>query len=178
MTKNMLARSTAIGAALAMYASPLVGPAWADSHQTVPYSRAGAWQILVDRTVGNGCFAIGTFQAGTVVRVGWAPNAHRFYMVYTDVRWGRLEIGSNYTVRFIFDDGAATYSGTMKAVDFNGQAALMHVNVDPDFMIDFGKRGVLTVFNRDGGRMARLSLESSQQAIDEIVRCQQEMGVR
>jgi hypothetical protein len=149
----------------------------ADSRQTVLFGKAGEWSIYVDRTVGNGCFAIGHFEAGTVVRVGWAPSANRFYMIYSDQRWAdNLELGANYTLRFAFDDGAVSYGGTLKAVNLAGQKALFHDRVDPEFMLDFGRRGTLTVYNARGGRMAKLNLESSQQALDEVVRCQREMN--
>jgi hypothetical protein len=147
----------------------------ADSRETVPFSRAGPWKIMVDRTVSNGCFAFGEFEAGTSVRVGWAPSVSHFYMIYGDRRWGRINPG-NYSVKLDFDDGASVYTGTMKEVELAGNTVLMHENISSDFMIDFGKRSVLAVYNKDGSRLARLSLESSQQAINELVRCQKEMG--
>ena len=148
----------------------------ADSRETVQFSRAGPWYIMVDRTVANGCFVVGRFTAGTVVRVGWAPSIQKFYMMYGDDRWPKLDLNDTYTAKFNFDDGASTYTGTMKPIKVGTDTLLMHDNISTEFMVDFAKRGVLTVFGNNGERWARLSLESSQQAIDELLRCQKQMN--
>ena len=156
----------------------LAFPALADSRETAPYSRAGDWRIMVDRTVGNGCFAMVEYTRGTVVRVGWSPNAPKFYIVYADSRWPRLEINGTYNVKFDFDDGQSVYRGKLKGVQMGtGTTALLHDNISTEFMIDFGRRGTLTVFNSDNNdRYARLSLDSSQQALNELLRCQKQVG--
>ncbi|SKA34866.1 hypothetical protein SAMN02745126_05564 [Enhydrobacter aerosaccus] len=147
------------------------------ARDTAKWGQVGGWQIMVDRTVGNGCFASQVFEHGTAVRIGFDINEQAIYLLFGNDDWQSLEVGKIYPMRIVFDDGVAVYDGEMQGAALGDESTvfLSHHDISPDFVKDFMERNVLQVFYQDR-EIARLSLANTYKAVAEILNCQKELG--
>jgi hypothetical protein len=143
--------------------------AWAQS--TVKWGQVGGWDIRVDRSVGNGCFALQGYQDGTMIRVGFNMNSGSVYFTVGNAAWSSLQVGAIYPVVFVFDD-ASRYQGEMRGVQVGNSVFLLHSSVSAAFTRDFMQRESMRIFYR-GAQIAHLSLRNTYAAIAEVANCQQ-----
>src|SRR5262245_61364247 len=66
--------------AIALACAPLA--VQAESNNTAKWGQVGGWQIKVDRTAGDGCFAMQVFERGTVVRIGIDVSNKALYLIF------------------------------------------------------------------------------------------------
>lgn len=132
----------------------------------------GNWDVAVDPTLGNGCYASVSWNDGTMLRIGRNPQLDNFYMLLSNESWTSLEDGETYMLEMQFDsrspwDVSATgytfYSGGM--VYLRAQSAKM------DFIHEFQKALAVTV-DYNGSEIANLKLNGSSRAWSEVERCQ------
>ena len=71
-------RSAALAIGIVGFALTLSG----QTHAQKPdkWAQVGGWEIRVDQSVGSGCFAIQTYEDGTVVRMGVDVSDQRVYL--------------------------------------------------------------------------------------------------
>jgi hypothetical protein len=150
----------------------VVAPASADD--TVKWGQVGGWAIMVDRTIGDGCFAMQVFERGTVVRIGFDMRNRHVYLFFAQDSWKSLEEGKVYPVRIVFD-GSIPYDGEMRGQRLGNVVVLAHRNVSADFFRDFMQRNDLQVFYR-GSELANLSLRNTYAAVSEVINCQKEIA--
>jgi hypothetical protein len=140
------------------------------------WAEVGGWEIRVDPSVGNGCFAMQAYEDGTVVRIGVNVGSKAIYLFFLNDAWKSLEVGKIYPVRVVFD-GVSTYNGEMKGHRLAGGAiVLSHDNLSSAFINDFMQRNGMRIFYQ-GNRIAGLSLRNTYAAVGEVVNCQKEFGV-
>ena len=145
--------------------------------QTAPkWAQVGGWEIRVDKSVGNGCFAMQRYEDGTVVRIGVNVGQKSVYLLFLNDAWKSLEVGKIYPVRIVFD-GVSSYDGEMKGHRLAGGAlVLAHSNLSTEFVRDFMQRNSMQIYYH-GSRIAALSLRNTYAAIGEVINCQKEFGV-
>ncbi|MBS0523225.1 MAG: hypothetical protein JSS04_06270 [Proteobacteria bacterium] len=145
---------------------------------TASWGQVGGWKILVDRSVGDGCFAFQPYEDGTIVRIGVDRNHQAVYLLFGNPQWKSLEVGKRYRMRFVFDR-ASSYDGELVATEIGSSTpkttVLKHANLAGSFVNDFAQRNIMEIYYQ-GSRVANLSLRNTYAAISEVVNCQREMG--
>jgi hypothetical protein len=153
----------------------VTGPVQALAEKPPKWAEVGGWEIRVDSTVGNGCFAMQIYEDGTVVRIGVDAGEKRIYLLFFNEVWKSLELGKIYPVRIVFD-GVSTYNGEMKGHKLAGGAiVLSHSNLNTDFVKEFMQRNGMRIYYQ-GSSIANLSLRNTYAAIGEVFNCQKEFG--
>jgi hypothetical protein len=155
-------------------ASSLVFSLCASAQDTADWGQVGGWRIKVDRTIGDGCFAMQVYEGGTVVRIGFDIAQQHIYLFFGDDDWTSLEEGKTYPIRVVFD-GSESYDGEMSGVRLGNVVFLNHSQIGTDFVKDFMERDVMQIFYR-GSQIANLSLRNTYAAVSEIIHCQRELG--
>ena len=112
--------------------------------QTAQWGQVGGWQIRVDRTVGDGCFAVQEFEGGTIVRIGYDAAAKRMYLLFTDDDWKSLEVDKVYPVRIVFD-GSTSFNGEMTGMRLGKSVWLAHRNVSSDLVQAFMEKNTMRI---------------------------------
>lgn len=148
--------------------------AYADNGDTAKWGEVGPWDIRVDRSVSDGCFAMAVYERGTTTRIGVNPESGELYIFLGDPSWKSLEVGKVYPVRVIFDN-VKSYDGEMEGRRLGNAIFLMHRDVSTNFVKDFMQRSGMEVIYR-GQSIARLSLKYSYAAFQEVLNCQKEFG--
>jgi len=154
----------------------LTSPAASQTRDVAKWGQVGGWEIRVDRSLGDGCFAFQVFERGTVVRIGFDVAKQQIYLFFGHDNWRSLEQGKTYVVRVVFD-GVSTYDGEMQGelIGGSGPVFLAHLDLSADFVKDFMQRNNMEVFYR-GDRIAHLSLRNTYAAVTEVVNCRRELG--
>jgi len=142
--------------------------------QTAQWGQVGGWQIRVDRSVGDGCFAVQEFEGDTIVRIGYDAEKKRVYLLFTDDDWSSLQEDKVYPVRLVFD-GGSSFNGEMTGLKLGKTIWLAHRNVSSDLVQAFMERSTMKIFY-NGTQIAHLSLRNTYAALMEVVTCQQAMN--
>jgi hypothetical protein len=146
----------------------LASTAFADD--LVPYSTAGGWDVMVDTTLGNGCFLTSEYEDGSTVRIGFDRTAGNGYVAAYNQGWGEIEDDKAYPITFMLDDQK-----------YDGEAHGMHLDEVPgvwitfdsiDFLADLAARTTMTL-QHDGTDVMSIDLSGSDQAITETIACQE-----
>src|SRR6056297_948950 len=82
------------------------------------YRTVAGWHILIDPSLGNGCFAIAEFEEGTALRVGLDMDGQSVYVVVGDSSWRSIEYGKSYKVSIVFGD-ETPWSGDATGFSFS-----------------------------------------------------------
>lgn len=157
-----------------LLAGAFAGSAASQDNGTAKWGQVGGWQIRVDRTIGNGCFAVQGYEDGTWLRIGIDAKNRGIYFVLGNEAWRSLEAGKVYPVQFVFDD-RKKYDGQLTAVAWADRIMLGHNDVGVDFAADFMERSSLRIHYR-GSQIAGLSLRNTHAALGQVVNCQKEMS--
>jgi hypothetical protein len=171
-------KAMAAAAAAVCVAAVNVAPVMAAS-DAIRWGKVAGWDILIDPTLGNGCFIFTTYDGGTALRLGFSPDDGEAYLMVGNLKWGSIEHGKTYSVDLRMDRDTPWHA-TATGVDFDGVPLLMATTDDPDFLYDFAKKNSLQVTYR-GTVVATLSLRGTYAAITEMVRCQDQVdryGIR
>ena len=164
----------AISAALLVAASAAASPAVAADDGTAAWGKVGGWQIRVDRSIGDGCFALQGYRDGSVLRLGFDMTRKAIYLVVGNDNWRSIELGKLYRIDFVFD-GAARYSGDFRGVRLGGAVFLAGTSLTFDFTREFMERNAVRIYYR-GTPISNLSLRNTYAAVGEVIRCQQEIA--
>ena len=150
-----------------------VAPAASKDNTAPAWAQVGGWQIRVDPTFGNGCFATQYYEDGTGIRLGIDAHSQSLYIMLANPSWKSLEAGKIYPVRFVFDQ-ARTYDSDLEAGPWGDTVVLGRAGLSGDFVADFMERTGLRVYYR-GAPIAHLSLRNTYAAVAEVAKCQAEM---
>lgn len=139
------------------------------------WGEVGGWEIRVDPSVGNGCFASQIYEDGTLVRIGVDAEQKRIYLFFANKAWRSLEEGKIYRVRIVFD-GASGYNGDMVGYRLSsGSIVLAHRDLSSAFVKDFMQRNGMRI-HYQGNQLSHLSLRNTYAAVGEVYNCQKEFG--
>lgn len=137
------------------------------------WGESGAWTILIDPDVGNGCYMENTFEDGTLVQVGFVPDRKGGFFAAYNAAWTNIEDGSAGTVQFDFEKSlfAGDYIGVVKA-DLPGGYAFFN---NPEFIKEFGKRNTVSIAG-DKGNALDFKLTGTMKAINAVRNCDAEQS--
>ncbi len=150
----------------------LIGSA-AVAQDLVPYSQAGGWDVVVDTTLGNGCFLTSEFEDGSTVRIGFNRTAGNGYVAAFNENWGDIVDGESYPITFLLDEE-----------QYDGAATGMHLDALPgavisfdsvDFLSDLAARNTMTL-QSEGEDVMMIDLSGSDEAVAETIACQEAQG--
>ncbi len=135
------------------------------------WGEVGDWDVLIDPTAGDGCLAQKSFEDGTIVQIGAAPEmAGGFFAAY-NADWTDIEEGATGTLNFDF--GEARFAGDAVGVILNETPGGYAFFDNPAFTSEFGKRQSVTV-SGDGEKAVQIDLTGTTKAIEAVLTCQEE----
>lgn len=142
----------------------------AGENDSTPWGRVGNWEILVDMSLGNGCFMSASYTRGDVIRVGINNTNKNGYVVIGNPDWRSLEVGKQYDLTFEFE-GEVPWNGTFRAMKL-GEATFLSASFsDAKFLREFAGRTALTI-SYNGKVITRLPLTGSYAAMKSLIQCQ------
>jgi hypothetical protein len=160
---------------MGLFVTAISGPFEVLAQKPPKWAEVGGWEIRVDSSVGNGCFAMQLYEDRTVVRIGVDIEQNRIYLFFANEEWKSLEQGKLYPVRIVFD-GVSTFNGEMHGHRLSGGTmVLAHRNLSSDFVKDFMQRNGMRIYYQ-GSQIANLSLRNTYAAVAEVYNCQKEFG--
>lgn len=136
-----------------------------------PWGEAGGWNILVDRSTGNGCLAEKSFEDGTLVQIGVVPSSEGGYFAAYNAEWTNIENGATGVVNFDFGD--ARFAGEVVGQIHNDLPGGYAYFDNPNFVSEFAKRRAVKVFG-ENDRMIEINLTGTKKAIEAVLKCQDE----
>src|SRR5437762_814048 len=164
---NVVAALAAGPAVLGLASAP------ASAGDAVRWGKVAGWDILVDTTLGNGCFIFTIYDGGTALRLGFDPDEGDAYLMVGNQKWASIEHGKDYEIEIRMDRDAPWHA-TATGVDFDGLPLLMASTDQPDFLVDFMKKNNLTV-RYQNQTVANLSLKGTFAAVAEMLKCQDQV---
>jgi hypothetical protein len=146
------------------------------AQQTAKWGQIGGWDIRVDRSLGNGCFALQQYEDGTIIRLGFDAKRKTIYFMLGNNAWRSLEAGKRYQLVFVFD-GVDRYEGELAGTTLTNETLVFldHSNVSSKFTAAFMERNTMQVYYQ-GSRIGNLSLRNTYAAIAEVVNCQGQLS--
>lgn len=147
----------------------------ASAEETYKWADVENWQVRVDPSMGHGCFVIGTWEAGTVLRIGFSPLEGTFQFVLGDDRWKSLEWGKKYNLSIQFGrldpweaEATGVHFGDSETVFLSTESS------DAEFLKEFMEHVDMKVSYQDQV-IAVMNLPGSYRAMMEVMECQREM---
>ena len=141
---------------------------------TAAWGKVGGWQIRVDRSIGDGCFALQGYSDGSVLRLGFDMTRKAIYLVVGNDKWRSIELGKLYRIDFVFD-GTTRYSGDFRGARLGAGVFLVGTSLTLDFTRDFMQRNAVRIYYH-GALISSLSLRNTYAAVGEVIHCQQEIA--
>jgi hypothetical protein len=142
------------------------------AQNTVLWRTVGQWQIRVDASLGYGCFLVGSYTRGTVLRIGIDQQNGNGYVMVGNEAWRSLQVGNQYALSLRFDS-AAPWRGRATARRIgSGDMVFLHLSFDrARFLVELARRINLTIFY-NGDVVTSLPLRGTNAAVQEMIRCQ------
>jgi hypothetical protein len=139
----------------------------------VPYSEAGGWDVVIDTTLGNGCFLTSEFEDGSTVRIGFDRLAGTGYVAAFNESWGEIVDGQTYPVSFLLDE--EQYDGEAAGIYLDDLPGALITFDSIDFLTDLAARNAMTL-QSEGEDVMSIDLSGSDAAIVETIACQDAQG--
>ena len=134
------------------------------------------WYIGVDRSVGDGCYMHSSFDGGGVLRTGFNVDGNSMFIIIGNRNWKSLEEGKYYPIEiqfgnrspwsgeasvFVWDDGEKSLKLTVPFDDNSADNFVSEVQQTQNVIARYQGRQILN-----------LSLRGSFAAMDEVLKCQ------
>jgi clan AA aspartic protease (TIGR02281 family) len=140
------------------------------------FENVGEWTIREDTSIG-GCFALGSYAQGQVLRIGFARRGANVstYLTIGANQWRSIAPGRQYPMTFQFDNDPP-WSGNAAGIRLGSWPYLMiRFDVNPaEFLAELSNKYSLRVFYK-GALIATLPLPDTAHMVPELVRCQREV---
>lgn len=169
----MLARaySQALALGLACAGAPVAA-------ESVNWTQIGEWDIAVDTTIDNGCYALAGWDGGTVLRIGRNPLKENFYMLIGNDSWASLQHGVAYEIQVQFG-GQPRWDVSAVGLQFaEGETAYLHAQSTQMEFIEEFQRALNMKISYDGKVIDNLKLTGSRRAWEAVEACQSEVAAR
>ncbi len=163
---------TKLASALAAAAIFAVMMPFASAQEVETWGTAGPWDILIDHSVGSGCFIQAEFDNGSLVRIGLDREKGEAYMTAFHDDWQGIEEGTTYGIAFDID--GASYDGEAVGIYLNGVPGADIYFDNEEFFLDIMAGNVMTLYNENGEVMA-ISLAGTMAGLDGVLECQDEI---
>lgn len=134
------------------------------------------WDIRIDRTLGNACFMIASWENGTILRIGFSSGQTASsvpFMLLGNVTWTSMQEGKDYNLQLQFDQASPW---DVPARGFRvGQFVFLLIGISKiEFIEEFMRKLGVKIYYQ-GNIIANLTLDGSFAAFRETVKCQVQM---
>lgn len=140
--------------------------------ETPLWSHVGPWDVRVDPTLNNGCFLLGAYTQGEIIRIGVNNQTRSGYVLLGNEKWKSLETGKEYDLVFAFE-GDTPWKVQAKAVQIGASTMLLALFKNSKFLDDFGSKTKLTI-TWDGNLVSVLPLTGTYAALQALAECQRQ----
>ncbi len=136
------------------------------------WKNVGDWEISIDTTLSNGCYAVANWAGGTVLRIGEDPGNGGFYFLIGNTDWTALEPSGSYDLKIQFDN-RLSWNVSAKGLQFNPdeQVFLFAQSQNREFVQEFRRANKMKI-SYQGKVIETLKLVGSNRAFSEIQTCQ------
>jgi hypothetical protein len=140
------------------------------AEDTIDYKTVGDWDIRVDRTLNYGCFMLGSYQRGEVVRIGFDRQSQNGYLMLGNPAWQSIEAGKVYRLTLKFGD-QNPWEGDASAMAMGTGNFLYLKFQDANVLKEFAVQPTLLVTYKDR-MVADLPLTGTVEAVNALAQCQ------
>ncbi len=142
------------------------------AQDTILWRAVGQWQIRVDKSLGYGCFLLGSYTRGTVLRIGIDQQNGNGYIMVGNEAWRSLQIGNQYDLALRFDNTAPWRGRATARTIGSGDMRFLYLSFDrARFLVELARRLNLTILY-NGQVVTQLPLHGTNAAVQEMIRCQ------
>jgi hypothetical protein len=142
------------------------------AQETVLWRSIGQWQIRVDASLGYGCFLVGSYTRGTVLRIGIDQQSGNGYVMVGNEAWRSLQVGNQYDLALRFDNDSPWRGRATARRIGSGEMVFLYLSFDRTrFLVELARRLNLRVFY-NGDLITQLPLHGTNAAVQEMIRCQ------
>ena len=140
------------------------------------WGTVGDWDISVDPTIGNGCYALASWNGGTVLRIGRNPQKDNFYFLIGNDAWSSLQPEGAYDIQIQFGN-RPVWDVSASGLQFNpGETVYLHAQSTKLEFINEFKAALNMKISYNGSEIDNLKLTGSSRAWSEVERCQSQVG--
>ena len=132
------------------------------------WQEVGRWEVRVDDTLNNGCYAV-LIESTKVFRFGLNNTTGNFYVILGDVNWKSIEVGKKYDMTLEFDS-EGPWSISAGGINMNGSKALTFAIRDGLFVEEMRERHNMYLRYNDE-QILRMSMEGSIAALNSLNEC-------
>lgn len=142
------------------------------AQDTILWRAVGQWQIRVDKSLGYGCFLIGSYTRGTVLRIGIDQQNGNGYVLVGNEGWRSLQVGNRYDLALRFDNTAPWRGRATARRIGSSDMVFLYLSFDRSrFLVELARRVNLTIFY-NGEVVTSLPLRGTNAAVQEMIQCQ------
>lgn len=136
------------------------------------WGAVGDWDISVDPTIDNGCYAIASWTGGTTLRIGRNPQRDNFYFLIGNDEWSSLRADGEYEIQIQFGN-RPVWDVSANGFQFNpGETVYLEAqSTKMEFIREF-QAALNMKISYNGSQIDNLKLTGSRRAWDEVERCQ------
>ncbi len=156
----------AVLAAILLSAIPAV------AEETSLWGEFGNWQVWVDPTQGNGCFAYITFDDGSFFRAGFDNTDGSNHVFFSNPKWQSLVPGNTYTIRMYFDPIDRYWDSDAAAQKFDDGTLFLRMDSSDTTLMDDVLKASTARVEFKGKEIASYDLSGSSRAINGLFDCQ------
>ena len=139
------------------------------------WKKVGAWDIRVDNSIENSCFAYVSWEPNIFLRIGFDMRERDFYFYLGSDDWKSLEYGKEYELKIEFGSKTPwTVAATGKFVGEGEVVFLYASSTDTEFLDQFKKQRNMRI-SYLGKQIANVDLKKSYAAFTEVINCQNAM---
>lgn len=150
----------------------------ATAQESVFWKSVGDWDISIDTTIQDGCYALASWNGGTVLRIGRNPERANFYVLIGNDKWSSLRADTEYPIQIQFGN-RPVWDVTARGLQFTpGETVYLHAqSKQMDFIREF-QRAVNMKISYNDREIDNLKLNGSRRAWDEVENCQKQVASR
>ena len=140
------------------------------------WKKVGDWDIRVDTSIENSCFAYVSWEPNIYLRIGFEMREAEFYFYLGSDDWKSLEYGKEYELKIEF--GSKTPWTVTATGQFVGDGEIVFLyasSTDTEFLDQFKKQRNMRISYLDE-QIANLDLKKSYAAFTEVINCQNAMN--
>ncbi len=147
-----------------------IAPALAQD--TPLWRTVGQWQIRVDASLGYGCFLVGSYTRGTVLRIGIDQQSGNGYVMVGNEAWRSLQVGNQYDLALRFDNNSPWRGRATARRIGSGDMVFLYLSFDrARFLVELARRLNMTIYYQ-GEFVTALPLHGTSAAVQEMINCQ------
>lgn len=142
------------------------------AEDSIFWKSVGNWDVFVDPSMGNACYAVVSYRDGTILRLGFdfTTDQRSIYIGFGSESWRSLEIGKDYDIVIQFDQNPI-WKATATAVSVGPVNYLKASTTDTNFIVEFSRKHAVRAWF-EGRQITSLTLSGSAAAISEMLDCQ------